>query len=253
MKLQSALVTGLLFFSLPALAAPKLTARAFILLDGQGKVLFQRNPDAKLPPASTTKILTALVVLEQCDPNEVVTVSANAAGTPPSSIGLSVGEQFGVEELLFALLLCSANDAAVALAEHVAGSEGEFAKLMNQKAIELGATDSHFVNPHGLPDQNHWATAKDLSVLMRAAMENPDFVRIAQTQSKKLEGGLSHRPRFLTAHNRLLPLNVIGKTGFTNRARFCFVGSDKKMTMVLLGSEHLWKEAKSLLSFSRLF
>lgn len=235
----------------PSWAAPKLTARAALLLDHRGNVLYERNPRTPLPPASTTKVLTALIVLERCDLNEVVTVSRHAAQQPPSSIGLRSGERFRVEELLFALLLHSANDAATALAEHIAGSEREFAKLMNQKALELGAENSHFANPHGLPAANHLTTAHDLAVIMRAAMGNPTFVEIAQTPSRRLVWEGNHRPRFVSGHNRLLAAKVIGKTGFTNRARFCFVGSDPNMTMVLLGSERLWPEARSLLALSK--
>lgn len=241
----------LLLIAEPGWAAPKLTARAALLLDHQGNVLYQRNSRTQLPPASTTKVLTALIVLEQCDLNEVVTVSRHAAQQPPSSIELRAGERFRVEELLFALLLHSANDAATALAEHIGGSEREFAKLMNQKALELGAEDSHFVNPHGLPAAKHLTTAHDLAVLMRAATENPTFVEIAQTASKRLVWEGHHRPRFVSGHNRLLAAKVIGKTGFTNRARFCFVGADPRMTMVLLGSERLWPEARSLLALSK--
>lgn len=228
--------------------AASLTAKAALLLTEQGKVLYQHNPHLQLPPASTTKVLTALVVLERCNLDETVKISKNAAAMPPSAIGVTPQETFTVEELLYALLLHSANDAATALAEHVADSESGFARLMNEKAKQIGATHSHFVNPHGLPAKNHYSTAYDLAQIMQAAMEEPRFVKIAETKTKRLVWTGHHSPRQLVGKNRLLASKVIGKTGFTFKAKYCYVGSNRWVTMVLLGSDHLWSEARQLLS-----
>lgn len=231
------------------MAAP-LTAKAALLLNDRGKVLYQHNPYLQLPPASTTKVLTALIVLERCNLDETVRISPLAASMPPSAIGVTPQETFTVEELLYALLLHSANDAATALAEHVADSESGFARLMNEKAKQIGATHSHFANPHGLPAKNHYTTAYDLAQIMKAAMNDPRFVKIAETKSRRLVWTGHHNPRQLVGKNRLLASRVIGKTGFTFKAKYCYVGSNRWMTMVLLGSDHLWTEARQLLSMA---
>lgn len=260
MRLRAILMAGLIAMtSLPALAAPaspELTARAALVLDHQGKVLYSRNAETKLPPASTTKVLTVLTALEHASLNEVVKVSRNAANTPPSSLGMKVGEFFTVRELLYAAMLRSANDACVALAEHVAGSEKKFAILMNRKARMLGATDSHFVNPHGLPDDRHVSTARDLAVIMNAAMKHPDFVAIAATQRIELEWKGHHEARTLVNKNKLLTqyeTPVVGKTGYTNAAKLCYVGvvqGEQPVTIVFLGAKQLWPEARRILQMA---
>lgn len=260
MRLSAILMAGLIAMtSLPALAAPaspELTARAALVLDHQGKVLYSRNAETKLPPASTTKVLTVLTALEHASLNEVVKVSRNAANTPPSSLGMKPGEFFTVRELLYAAMLRSANDACVALAEHVAGSEKKFAILMNRKARMLGATDSHFVNPHGLPDDRHVSTARDLAAIMNAAMKNPDFVAIAATQRIELEWKGHHEARTLVNKNKLLTQYdspVVGKTGYTNAAKLCYVGvvqGEQPVTIVFLGAKQLWPEARRILQMA---
>lgn len=240
-----------------ALATPSwaldLSARSALVLDGQGRILYQRNQDTKLPPASTTKVLTVLVALETAPLDEMVKVSRHAAAVEPSKVGIKAGETYTVRELCYAALMKSANDACVAIAEHIAGSEARFAVLMNRKARLLGALDSHFANSNGLPIKNHYTTAHDLAVILQAALQNPVFTRIATTTAVTLDWPGHHAPHVLKTHNKLLteyPYPVLGKTGYTLAARHCYVGqaqSDHPVTVVLMGSKHLWPEAQRLL------
>lgn len=263
MRLGAWIVAGLIALtSLPAQAKQAavnpadLTARAALVLDHQGKVLYSRNSDTKLPPASTTKVLTVLTALEHAHLNEVVKISRNAANTPPSALGVKVGEYYTVRELLYAAMLRSANDACTALAEHIAGSEEKFAILMNRKARMLGATDSHFVNPHGLPDERHVSTVQDLALIMNAAMRNPDFVQIAGTKRIELEWKGHHENKIVVNKNKLLTqydIPVVGKTGFTNAAKLCYVGvvqGEQPVTFVFLGAKQLWPEARRMLQMA---
>ncbi len=250
--LASLLVAGL---ASPAMAAPPeglaISARSALIVDGQGKILYERNANQRLPNASTTKVLTAMVVIDNAALEDVVTVSHAASKAPPSRLGFAPGERYTVLELLYALLLESANDAAVALAEHVAGSQERFAKLLNQKARSLGATNTHFVTPNGLHSPGHYTTARDLAVIMRAAMQSPIFVAIAQTQTVDLVWPGNHAAHRIDNHNKLLAsyaTPVLGKTGFTNPAGRCFVGAtqDSLLTVVMLGSHNLWRDARRL-------
>lgn len=240
-----------------ALAAPtwavELTARAALVLDAQGNILYERNAGTRLPPASTTKVLTVLVALESAPLDELVKVSRRAAAAEPSKLGLKPGETYTVRELCYAALMKSANDACVALAEHVAGSEPRFAVLMNRKARLLGARDSHFANSNGLPLKNHYATAHDLALILQAALQNPVFSRIATTTAVTLDWPGHHAAHVLRNKNKLLteyPFPVLGKTGYTLAARHCYVGqaqSDQPVTVVLMGAKKLWPEAQALL------
>lgn len=213
----SLLLTILIMLSLPSArvsAAPvELSASAAILMEAEtGMVLFESNADSRMQIASTTKILTALVVLENCGVDEVVTIRPEYTGVEGSSMYLKAGESFTVRELLYGLLLSSGNDAAVALACYTAQSVQNFAYLMNNTAAKLGCTDSSFVNPHGLDADGHHATARDLAVITAAAMENKTFAEIVSTKSISVAG------RTFTNHNKLL-WNYEGalgvKTGYT--------------------------------------
>ena len=244
--------------ALPAWAADKaaitISARSALIVDGQGKVLYERNANQRLPNASTTKVLTALVVIDNAALEDVVTVSQKAAKAPPSKLGFNAGERYTVLELLYALLLESANDSAVALAEHVAGSQERFAKLLNLKAKAIGASNTHFVTPNGLHAVGHYTTARDLAVIMRTAMQSPIFVAIAQTHTVDLVWPGNHQAHRVTNHNKLLgtyATPVLGKTGFTNPAGRCYVGAtqDSLLTVVMLGSHNLWRDARRLFDF----
>ncbi len=212
-----------------------LSATSAIALDAAtGRVLFSKNPDREIYPASTTKVLTALLAIERLSLDEVVEVSRNCM-VGESSIYLEEGEKITVRDLLYGLLLKSGNDAAVALAEAVSGSVADFATLMNQRAVELGCTDSHFTNSNGLPDSEHYTTASDYGKIVREAAQHEEFIEIVSTYKyelsiEKADGGT--RTYTVKNTNALLPEyggeyvyeNIIGgKTGYTDAAQHAFV------------------------------
>lgn len=165
---------------------PPVYSEGAVLMDGRtGEVIYSKNEHTQYEPASTTKVMTALVVLENTKLTDKVTIGEKPTLVDGSAIGIATGEVYTVEELMLGLLLESGNDCAEALAEHISGSNEEFAKLMNAKAKELGALDTNFKNPSGLHEDGHVTTAYDLALIMRAAYQNEDFVRIAQTESHK--------------------------------------------------------------------
>jgi D-alanyl-D-alanine carboxypeptidase (penicillin-binding protein 5/6) len=173
---SGAILSWLIALALGWAGAPQVQARAAVLMDAEtGQVLFAKNAHQPLPPASLTKIMTAIVVLERCELDAVVKASQRAVNAKASSMHLRVGETVKVRDLLYALMLRSANDAAIALAEHTAGSVEAFAALMNEKAKSLGAKHTRFVNPHGLHDPRHLSTAYDLALITRYAMQNETF------------------------------------------------------------------------------
>ena len=181
--LLSALLFWSVFLPLPvSAAAPTLSAQAALLMDADsGAVLYERNAHTRLPMASTTKIMTALVVVEHLDPSAMVCIDARAVGIEGSSIYLYEGEWLSVEQLLMGLLLESANDAAVALALAACDSVENFAAQMNQKAAVLGLMDTHFENPHGLDAEEHYTTAYELGVIAAAALAHPVLRQIMAT------------------------------------------------------------------------
>jgi D-alanyl-D-alanine carboxypeptidase len=158
------------------LKPPKITAKSAILIDAKtGDVLYEKKADVKREPASCTKILTALLAIENLDPDEVVTVAPEASGVEGSSVGLVPDEEIRAEDLLYAALLESGNDAATALGIGVDGSVEKFADHMNERVEQMGLTQSHFTNPHGLNDSKHYTTARDLAFIAREAMQNEKF------------------------------------------------------------------------------
>ena len=206
-----------------SVAAADCRAQAWVVYHpGSGEILAGGNYDTPLPMASTTKIMTALLVLERCDLREKVVIGEECCEIEGSSLYLQPGDEYSVEELLLGLLLASGNDAAAALARHACASEEAFVAAMNERARAMGLEHTHFMNPHGLPAEGHFASARDLAVLMGVAMENPDFRRIAGTKSAVIHG--------LTVknHNKLLGLCEGvngGKTGYTRAAGRCLVSS----------------------------
>ena len=222
---------------------PKTNSRRYIVYDRISKsMIIGKNEDIKSAMASTTKIMTTIVILEKADLNEKVTVSAKAGGTGGSRLGLKRGDKASVRDLLYGLMLRSGNDAAVALAEHVGGSVKEFAELMNEKAIELGLTNTHFVTPHGLDDANHYTTALELAKLTDYAMNNETFVKIVGTKSTTIY--INNQSRQINNTNELLGVlnGVVGvKTGFTNNAGRCLVTETKRNNMdiitIVLGAD----------------
>ncbi len=233
------LFVSLLFFLLPisVSAEPGISAQAAIVIEAtSGRVLYQKNAETKLPMASTTKIITAMVALKHGKLTDKVKISSTAAGVEGSSMYLEAGEVMTVEELLYGLMLASGNDAAVAIAEHLGGVEN-FVALMNQTAIELGAKNTHLENPNGLPHENHYSTAHDMARLTAEGLKNPDFAKIVSTQSYSISGAGKSYPRTLTNHNKLLRMmeDCIGvKTGFTKAAGRCLVSAAKRNGMTLI-------------------
>ncbi|HRX03634.1 MAG TPA: D-alanyl-D-alanine carboxypeptidase family protein [Anaerolineae bacterium] len=231
---------------------PTITAPEALLADSAtGQVLGSINATQPRAMASTTKIMTALLVLERANLSDIVTVSPTAL-VGEASMGLEAGESLTVEDLLWGLLLRSGNDAAVALAEHVAGSEEAFVDLMNQRAAELGLTDTHFANPHGLDADNHYSSAQDLWRLAELAMANPVFRTMVATQSHEAAG------RELFNINDLLgyyPGADGIKTGTSDAAGQCLVGSYSqdgfRTIAVVLGSQDRYSDTATLFDFSQ--
>ena len=241
------------------LGEPGVVARAAVLADARtGQVLWAKNPDSRLYPASTTKILTALVVVMRADLTERVCVAPEDTTAGGSAIWLQPGEVLSVEDLLYALLLNSANDAAAALARHVAGSTAAFARLLNDTALALGATNTHFINPSGLPDPNHYTTARDLVVMARAALAHPVLRSIVATRTHSIKRQDPEAVQHLVNHNKLLwryPGTIGVKTGYTVEAGQCLVAAaqrgERTLIAVVLGSQGaaVWSDATALLDY----
>lgn len=223
-----------------------LYAQSAVLMDADtGRILFEKNGDSEMPMASTTKIMTLLVTLENADLEEEVSVSAYAASMPDVQLNIRQGERYCLRDLCYSLMLESHNDSAVAIAEHVGGSVESFASMMNQKARDLGCYHTYFITPNGLDAQDengiHSTTAEDLARIMRSCMENEEFLSITRESSwsfSDLDG-----TRSFTVNNKNAFLNMMegaltGKTGFTNGAGYCYVGAlergGKKLIAVVL-------------------
>ncbi len=236
-------------------AAPSVSAQSSVLMEvSTGEVLFEKNADSRSLIASTTKIMTAIVVIEHCEPDEIVLVGSESVGIEGSSMYLEAGKEYRVEDLLYGLMLASGNDAATALAVHCGGSVEGFAELMNEKADSLGMDSSNFVNPHGLDHEDHKSTARDLAVLMAHCMESERFCEIIGTQTHKV-GEL-----YYTNHNKLLTQYehmIGGKTGYTRSSGRSLVTASEKdgvtLVCVTLGAPDDWNDHKKLFDwgFSR--
>ncbi len=220
------------------LAAPSVSAPEAILIDAKtGIVLYERNAHQKAYPASTTKIMTAILALENGNMDEMVTVSFDAVNSisyDSSKAGLFEGETFTLKDMVYTLLVCSANDSANVIAEHIAGDIDAFVEKMNTRAAELGAKNTHFVNTHGLHDDNHYTTAYDLAILTRHALSLPHFRDIIETRQYILEPTDKYEEvRYCNSTNHLLNpqspyyyADAIGvKTGYTDRAKSCLVAA----------------------------
>lgn len=251
------LFLSFLFLLAPSLAAvPSDSADCAVLMTGDGEVLYQKNADKRRGMASTTKIMTAVVALEHVPLDRVVTVSGKAVGVEGSSVYLSAGEKITMENLLYALMLQSANDAAAAIAIEVAGNVEAFADLMNEKARELGLSDTHFENPHGLDGETHYTTARELAMIAAYALQNPDFARIVSTVRRTVPLHDGSATRVLVNHNRLLRTHddVIGiKTGFTKRCGRTLVSAARRdgltLICVTLCDGDDWRDHRALLDY----
>lgn len=221
------------------LAQDETSAKAACVLEMEtGRVLFESNMHSRLPMASTTKVMTALLAIEQGNLDDEVTCSENAFGVPGTSIYLQLGETLTLREMLLGLMLSSGNDAAVAIAEHIGGSVAGFVSMMNARAAQIGATSTHFSNPHGLPDDTHLTTAYDLALIAREAMRNDTFREIVSTQYASIPWEGRTYNRQLKNKNRLLAeyAGATGvKTGFTSRAGRCLVYGAQREGMEIIG------------------
>lgn len=234
------------------------SARSAVVVDcATGTVLYSDNPDERLPMASTTKIMTALVALENAECDIEVEITEKSVGIEGSSIYLEKGEIFTLEELLYGLMLESGNDAANAIAIAVAGNENAFVELMNRKALDIGLSDTKFENPHGLSSDNHYTTARELAVITCEAMKNPTFRKIVSTDKYTIKQRDDCRARFFSNHNRLLrTLDICDgiKTGYTLAAGRCLVTSasvnESRFVAVTLNDRNDWKDHASLLSYA---
>lgn len=250
----------LLLCALPSLAAEapdQLYARSAVLMDANnGRILFEKNGIEQLPMASTTKIMTLLITLENANPENTVTISSYASSMPEVKLHIREGEQYRLKDLCYSLMLESHNDSAVAIAEHVGGSVEAFAAMMNQKARDLGCYHTYFITPNGLDASDksgvHSTTAEDLARIMRACMEREDFLAITREPSwsfSDLSG-----TRHFTVNNKNAFLHMMegaltGKTGFTNGAGYCYAGAlerdGRRLIAVVLAcgwpSNRTWK------------
>ena len=221
----------------------KLNARVGLIFDRNSKtILYEKNGLKQVPMASTTKIMTSIVVLENANLSDIVTISKKSAGTGGSRLGLKVNDKITVHDLLYGLMLKSGNDAAVALAEHVGGGIEQFAELMNKKANEMGLVNSHFVTPHGLDQEKHYTTAYELAYMADYALNIPKFREIVSSKSYNIT--INARSNLIGNTNELLG-NLSGvygvKTGFTNGAGRCLVTACKRDNLdiitVVLGAD----------------
>lgn len=236
---------------------PSVSAKSAVLIEAEsGTVIYQKNADARLPMASTTKIMTALVALESGAPDQIISVPACAVGTEGSSVYLVEGEELTLEQLLYALLLESANDAAVTIAMGLAGSVDAFCERMNQKAVALGLTNTHFTNPHGLDDDEHYTTANELAIIAQTAMQNELFCTMVATKKTTIPHAGIDGVRLLINHNKLLRLkeDCIGiKTGYTSQSGRCLVSAAKRngvtVIAVTLDAPNDWADHLSMFEY----
>lgn len=248
---------------------PVVAAKGAVLMDmDSGRVLWGKNENEPMTMASTTKIMTAILALENGNMDDVVTASKRAASAPEVNMNLKAGETHRLEDLLYAMMLKSYNDAAVAVAEHVGGSVENFCQMMTDKAKEIGAKDTIFASPNGLDSSfefsEHHSTAYDMALITRYALKNPEFVKIITTKEVTipLKGGndksyyIPNADRFLTMYDGAFGV----KTGFTNKAGQCFVGAAKREDTTLIsvvlasgwgttGKEQKWKDTRKIMDY----
>lgn len=239
-------------------ALEQTSAKAAVVMEANsGRVLFQKNADERLPMASTTKIATALTVLRLCDVTESVEVAKEACGIEGSSVYLRAGEHLTVNELLLGLMLRSGNDCAVALAIHASGSVEKFVDEMNVLAADCGCENTHFANPHGLHNPDHYTSARDLAKITSCALQNPTFAKIVSTKFAKIANEFGESDRVLINKNKLLSRGRCFdgvKTGFTKAAGRCFVGSmskdDLRLVCVVLNCGPMFEDTEKLLTIA---
>lgn len=265
--LSTILFTADIPVSASAISSDDLHALSAVLMDGDsGRVLYEKSGDVPRPNASTTKVMTCILALENGSGDDYVRISANAASQPEVQLGLSEGEQYYLEDLLYSLMLQSHNDSAVAIAECIGGSVEAFSSMMNTKAKEIGCKNTHFITPNGLDAEDsegtHHTTAEDLALIMRYAVQSDTFRRITQTEEYSFTD-LSGKRRF-TVHNTNALLHMTdgvlsGKTGYTGDAGYCYVCAcqkdDRIFIVSLLGAgwpghrTYKWQDTLKLLDY----
>lgn len=248
-------------------SAPDVRAKSiFIMEPTTNSVLYEKDATQKMYPASTTKILTCLLAVENSSADEIVTFSANAVNLMDGAVTIDsqVGEEMRMEDVLYGLMLPSGNDCAVAIAEHIAGSVEAFADMMNERAKSIGATSSHFANPNGLPDDNHYTTAYDMALIAKEAFNNSEVVKYASTATYTTAPTNMSDERYLKNINMLIQPNsdfydervVAGKTGYIDEGGRCLIilAKQDNMSVIIVqlngGTSYIFDDAKTLMNFS---
>lgn len=258
-RIIAALITLLLIFALFSLAVIasegiSVSAKSAVLYEtGRGKFYYTKSADTRLPMASTTKIMTALVALEHASPDTIVSVPKDAVGIEGSSLYLKAGEGFTLRDLLYGLMLRSANDAAVAIAHSIGGSLPRFVDMMNEKAKAMGLVNTHFENPHGLDADTHYTTARELALITAEALKNPLFRKITSTYKITITNK-DGDARLVVNHNKLLKQyeGCFGiKTGFTKKCGRCLVSAAERdgvtLVAVTINAPDDWRDHKNML------
>lgn len=236
---------------------PAVTARSAVIMEAStGTILYARDMDARRYPASTTKMMTLIVALERGNLDDIVTVSDHAAQTGGSTLWLEPGQQVRLLDLLYGMMMVSGNDATVAVAEHIAGNVDDFAKMMTDKAKEIGAADTSFVNTSGLPDERHYTTAHDLALIAAYGYKNPMFEQIVSTKEKELTWTKYADGQTVRNENQMLWLypgaNGV-KTGYTDDAGRCLVAAANRdgvqLITVVLDSLYMWNDSIAMLNY----
>lgn len=253
-KITAVLIVFLIAFNI-GIKTNALSAKAAVVINGDtGEILFSKNADSRLPMASTTKIMTALLLCENADLNETIVTTKEMVTVEGSSMGLQVGDTVSYHDLLYGMMLASGNDAANTTAIAISGSTQKFVELMNKKALELGLKDTHFETPSGLDGKEHYTTAYELALIAKYALCNEAFAEAASSKSATLCYGNPPYRRTLTNHNRLLKSydDVVGvKTGFTKKSGRCLVTASRKdgkfVIAATLNDPNDWADHRALL------
>ncbi len=244
----------------PALACAQLdvsAASAIIIDAGSGKVLWSKDAETSRYPASTTKIMTGMLLVERCTPNETIVAPPEIETVKESSMHLKPGERISAHDMLYAMMLRSANDGAYAVAKHISGSIPAFSKLMNDRAAAIGCTNTHFDNPNGLNDKNHWTCAHDLARIAREAMRLEPFEEVVRTQKYQVHRSINQKDTHMVTRNKWLAKDPTAdgiKTGYTVPAGHCYVGSATRdgfrVITVVMKSDHWQLDHQKMLDFA---
>lgn len=264
-KTVSIILSFILMFSfslnIQAKEQPEVKALGAVLMDmDTGRILWGKNENEPLAMASTTKIMTAIIAIESGKLDETITVSKRAQSAPEVKMGIKEGEQYTLKDLLYAMMLSSYNDTAVAISEHLGGTVENFCETMTEKAKDLGCTDTVFKTPNGLDLENHHSTAKDMAIITAYALKNDIFRKVIKTPAYTVKGtrtfDVTNKDRLLTEYEGAIGV----KTGFTGKAGHCFVGAAKRNGITLIsvvlgsgwgttGKEQKWIDTKNILNY----